>query len=117
MATEWENNEKLHQFVFSLQSLNKQSAEMLRTGDMTILPKMNGVIEVMYALQHGNEDEAFTMVEEEMQMICKNFDGIVAMLQSNEGDRPDAATTLAVKKFLHNIFDATVRIVYIYGLA
>jgi hypothetical protein len=39
------------------------------------------------------------------------------MINSNEKDKVDAATVGAVIKFVHNIFDATVRIVYAYGLA
>ena len=46
-----------------------------------------------------------------------NFNALVAMLKSNEKDTPDAATSVAVKKFVRNIFDATVRIVHMYGLA
>ena len=46
-----------------------------------------------------------------------NFNATVAMVNSNENGKTDAATATAVKKFVHNIFDATVRIVYAYGLA
>jgi len=117
MATELEGNLPLQRFIQLLADLNRQSAEMIKTGNMRILPDMNKTIEEMYSIQHGGEEDAYTAIEEEMQMICKNFDAIAAMLQSNETSRPDKATSTAVKKFLHNIFDATVRIIYAYGLA
>jgi len=39
------------------------------------------------------------------------------MVNSNEKTTADKITSTAVKKFLHNIFDANVRIVVAYGLA
>ncbi len=117
MATEWEGNETLHRFVQLLQELNHRSADMIRSGDMGILPKMQDTVQEMYSIQHAGTEDAYTGIEEDMQAICKNFDAIVTMLKSCESDRPDRITSNAVKKFLHNIFDATVRIVYAYGLA
>jgi hypothetical protein len=52
-----------------------------------------------------------------MQVIYGNFNAIIAMMDTNESVFIDNATNVAVKKFLRNIFDATVRIVYAYGLA
>lgn len=117
MATELEGNLPLQRFIQVLAYLNHQSAHMIQSGDVALLPSINEAIEEMYAIQHGNTDEAFTAIEEEMQIICKNFNAITMMLKSNESEEPDEATSNAVRKFLHNIFDATVRIVYAYGLA
>ncbi len=117
MATELEGNLPLQRFIQLLSNLNHQSAHMIRSGDMRLLPDINRTIEEMYSIQHGKTEDAYTAIEEEMQIICKNFNAITLMLQSNGGDRPDEATSNAVRKFLNNIFDATVRIVYAYGLA
>lgn len=117
MATELEGNLPLQRFIQLLADLNHQSAEMIKTGNMKILPDMNKTIEEMYAIQSVGTEDAYTAIDEDMQIICKNFDAIATMLQSNETERPDGATSTAVKKFLHNIFDATVRIIYAYGLA
>ncbi len=117
MATELEGNVRLQRFIELLASLNRQSAEMIKTGNMQILPEMNETVEEMYAIQRAGTEDAYTAIDEDMQSICKNFDGIAVMLQSCEKDRPDKTTSQAVKKFLHNIFDATVRIIYAYGLA
>ncbi len=117
MATELERNEKLQRFIELLAALNHQAVEMIKTGNTELLSQMNDTIEEMYSIQHGQTEEVYTAIEEDMQCICKNFNAIVTMLQSNEGGRLDAATSTAVKKFLHNIFDADVRIVYAYGLA
>ena len=117
MATELEGNVQLQRFIQLLADLNHQSADMIKTGDMTILPKMNKTIEEMYAIQHDGTEDAYTAIEEDAQIIYKNFNAMVTMIHSNEQEKVDVATNEAVKKFLHNIFDANVRIVIAYGLA
>ena len=117
MATELEGNIKLQRFIELLSMLNKQCVEMLTTGNLKILPKMNDVVEEMYALQHNGTEEAYTAIEEDAQTIYKNFDAAAQMLKSNENGRIDNATNGAVKMFLKNIFQATVNIVHAYGLA
>ncbi len=117
MATELENNPKLQRFIQLLADLNHETVEMIKKGDTALLPKMNETVEEMYAIQHGQEEEVYTAIEEDMQIIYKNFNAIVAMVNSNEGGKMDGATSVAVKKFLHNVFDANVRIIYAYGLA
>ena len=117
MATELVGNEKLQRFIRLLADLNHQSADMLRTGNTRHLTAMNETVEEMYSIQQSGEEDAYTAIEEEMQAVCKNFNALVVMLKSNEKDTPDTATSVAVKKFVRNIFDATVRIVHMYGLA
>lgn len=117
MATELEGNLPLQRFIQLLAELNHSSAEMIKTGNMEILTKMNSTVEEMRAIQSKGTDDAFTAIEEDMQAICMNFNATVAMVNSNENGKMDTATATAVKKFVHNIFDATVRIVYAYGLA
>ena len=117
MATELEGNEKLQQFIQLLCDLNHQSADFLKTGDVQLLYEMNDTVEAMYAIQHEGKEDAYTAIEEEAQCIYQNFNAIIMMLQSNEKDELDEATSQAVRKFAHNIFEANVRIVYAYGLA
>ena len=117
MATELEGNLPLQRFIQLLADLNHQCVDALKTGNSAILNKMNDTIAEMYEIQHAGKEDAFTAIEEDMQAICKNFNAMVAMMKSNEKDVPDAATGVAVKKFLKNIFDADVRIVIAYGLA
>ncbi len=117
MATELEGNVQLQRFIALLADLNHLSAEIIQTGRAEILEKMNPVVEEMYAIQHVGTEDAYTAIEEDMQLICKNFNAVVTMVNSNESGRADKVTSSAVKKFLHNIFDATVRIVYAYDLA
>ena len=71
----------------------------------------------MYEIQHNGTEDAYTAIEEDMQIIYQNFNAIIAMMDTNESVFIDSATNVAVKKFLHNIFEATVSIVYAYGLA
>ena len=117
MATELEGNLPLQRFIQLLAELNNQSAAVIKSGDVSVLPAMNSTIEEMRAIQSKGTDDAFTAIDEDMQIICMNFNATVAMINSNENGQTDAATATAVKKFVHNIFDATVRIVYAYGLA
>ena len=117
MATELEGNVQLQRFIALLADLNHMSADILKTGDSAILEKMNPVIEEMYAIQHEGTEDAYTAIEEDAQAIYKNFNAMVTMIRSNEQEKMDNATNEAVKKFLHNIFDANVRIVIAYGLA
>ncbi len=117
MATELEQNVKLQRFIELLAALNHQTVEILQTGDMQILPAMNDTVEEMFSIQHGSEEEVYTAIEEEMQVIYQNFNAIVTMLQSNETDAPDEVTSAVIKKFLRNIFEAHVQIIYAYGLA
>ncbi len=117
MATELEGNEKLQRFIQLLADLNRESVQMIKTGNMEILYEMNDTVEEMYSIQHEGTEDAYTAIEEDAQIIYQNFNAMITMVQSNEKDTLDKATSVALKKFLHNIFDANVRIVLAYGLA
>ena len=117
MATDLEGNVKLQRFIHLLADLNHETVEMIRSGNMELLYAMNETIEEMYAIQHEGTEDAYTAIEEDAQAIYKNFNAMVTMIRSNEQEKMDNATNEAVKKFLHNIFDANVRIVIAYGLA
>ena len=116
MATDLVGNVKLQRFIALLADLNHQSADALKTGKIGFLEEMNKTVEEMYSIQSVGTEDAYTAIEEDMQMIVQNYNAIVAMLQSNESNTPDAATSSAVKKFLYNIFQATVNIFTDYGL-
>ena len=117
MATDLVGNVKLQRFIELLAELNHLSAEAIQTGRLEIFPKLNKVIKEMHDIQQNGEEEAYTAIEEEAQMIYKNFDAAAQMLKSNENGSIDGATNAAVKMFLKNIFQATVNIVHAYGLA
>lgn len=117
MATELEGNETLQRFIQLLADLNREAVEMIKTGNMELLYAMNDTVEEMYAIQSVGTEDAYTAIEEDAQIIYKNFNAMVTMINSNEKEEPDEATSNAVKKFLLNIFDANVRIVLAYGLA
>ena len=117
MATELEGNVQLQRFIQLLADLNHQTVEALKTGDTCILVKMNDTVEEMYAIQSVGEEDAYTAIDEDMQIICKNFNAVITMIKSNESVFMDKATSDSVRLFLRNIFQATVNIVYAYGLA
>ena len=116
MATDLVGNVKLQRFIELLATLNHQSADALKTGEVARLEEMNETVEEMYSIQSVGKEDAYTAIDEEMQTITQNFNAIVVMFKSNEKERLDSATSVAVKKFLRNIFDATVSIVTKYGL-
>ena len=117
MATELEGNVKLQRFIELLAKLNRECVDVLKSGNAKVLFEMNETVEEMHAIQSVGTEDAYTAIEEDMQIIYKNFDAISVMINSTETQKIDQATSTAVKKFLHNIFDATVRIVIAYGLA
>ena len=117
MATELEGNEKLQRFIRLLADLNHETVEMIKTGNMELLYAMNETIEEMYSIQHEGTEDAYTAIEEDAQIIYKNFNAMITMIRSNESDEMDEITVGVVKKFLHNIFDANVNIIVAYGLA
>lgn len=116
MATDLVGNVKLQRFIQLLSDLNHQCVDAIKTGNTAILNDMNKTIEEMYSIQNVGEEDAYTAIEEEMTAIRQNFNAIVAMFQSNETESPDFATSVAVKKFLRNVFDGTVSIITKYGL-
>lgn len=112
-----EGNEQLQKFIQLLCDLNQQTVEILKTGNIEWLFKLNDTIEEMYAIQHGNKESEYVAIEEDSQVIYENFNAIITMINSNEKEELDQTTSEAVRKFLHNIFEANVRIVKLYGLA
>lgn len=116
MATDLVGNETLQRFIGLLARLNRLSADALKTGELKTIGELNGVVVEMHAIQSVGKEDAYTGIEDDAQVIYKNTDAITAMLQSCDG-KLDAVTSGAVKKFLRNVFDATVRIIYAYGLA
>ena len=87
MATELEGNEQLQRFIRLLADLNHETVEMIRTGKMELLYAMNETIEEMYAIQHVGTEDAYTAIEEDMQIIYKNFNAMVTMIRSNEQEK------------------------------
>ena len=116
MATDLEGNEKLQRFIRLLSDLNHLTSQAYTSGKIELLKKMNGVILEMYSIQHEGTEEAYTAIEEDCQIIYKNFNAIVTMLKSSDDAEKDVAAGEAVKQFLRNIFDANIRIVTAYGL-
>ena len=117
MATDLVGNETLQRFIKLLCDLNHEAANFLKSGEVQILFAMNDTIEEMYAIQHAGTEDAYTAIEDDAQIIYKNFNAAVTMLKSNENAVADKTTSEAVKIFVRNIFDANVRIVLAYGLA
>lgn len=117
MATDLVGNQTLQRFIRLLCDLNHEAADFLKSGNADLLFAMNDTIEEIYAIQHAGTEDAYTAIEEDAQIIYKNFNAAVTMMKSNENAVVDKTTSEAVKIFVRNIFDANVRIVLAYGLA
>ena len=116
MATDLVGNEKLQRFIRLLSDLNHEIAEVFSTGRTEVFSRMNETVLEIHSIQQNGTEEAYTAIEEDCQIIYRNFDAIVAMLKSNESLFFDNATNTAVKKFLENMFGALLHILQSYGL-
>ena len=114
---EVEGNERLQRFIQLLCDLNQQTVEMLKTGNTEYLYAMNDTIEEMYTIQHDAKEAEYTEIDDHAQVIYKNFNAIITMINSNENGVLDKETSNAVRVFLRNIFEANVNIIRAYGLA
>ncbi len=116
MATNLEGNETLQKFIKLLSDLNHQTARVFETGRLDVLHQMNKTIQQIHDIQQAGKEDAYTAIEEDAQMIYKNFNAIIGMLRSSEDVTNDLVAMRAVKKFLKNIFDANIQILTAYGL-
>ena len=116
MATDLVGNEKLQRFIRLLSDLNHEIAEVFSTGRTEVFSRMNETVLEIHSIQQNGTEETYTAIEEDCQIIYRNFDAIVAMLNSNESLFFDNATNTAVKKFLENMFGALLHILQSYGL-
>ena len=80
MATDLVGNVKLQEFISLLSDLNHQSVDAIKTGDTRVLEKMNVTVERMYEIQHNGTEDAYTAIEEDMQINYKNFDAISVVI-------------------------------------
>ena len=117
MATELEGNLPLQRFIELLSELNHQCVDAIKTGSTALLEPMQKTVEEMYSIQSVGKEDAYTAIDEDMQIIYKNFNAVITMVKSNENAFLDKTTSEAVRIFVRNIFDANVRIVLAYGLA
>ena len=76
---------------------------------------MNDAIKKMHAVHHGSKDAVLEAVDPECAVIYGNFDMIVKLLRTTDGE-VDAATQKGLNKLLHNIDEAVVNIAAAVGL-
>lgn len=109
-------NKQTVAFIQQLYALNQTVAAIFRSGDMELFTQLNQIVKEMYALQNGSEEIPLQAVEEDCQVIYKNFDMIVSVLRTTEEGVIDAGAQSALNKFLHNIHEASVLIATAFGL-
>ena len=112
-----ENDQALIEFIKQLSALNGEIVGLLDTGNVELFTDMNQTVKELYRLQHGSEDDAFVTIDPDCEVIYRNFDMIIAVLRSTEDGVIDAGAQKAINKFLHNIHEAVVNIVSLFGLA
>lgn len=111
-----EQNEQLVKFVDLLAQINVELADIFRRGDVSVFSDMNKTVKEMYRIQHGSEDDAFRTIDPDCEVIYRNFDMIVSVLRTTENGEIDKGAQTALNKFLHNINEAVVNIVTLFGL-
>ena len=103
-------------FVQALYALNRTMKELFERGDVSLFTEMNAQIKEMYRLQHGSTDPVMQALDVECGIIYNNFDMIIALCRTVEGETLDPAAQKAIDKFLHNIDDAVVNIASLLGV-
>ena len=103
------------EFLVQLVRLNGTMKELFSSGNNELFPEMNDAIKKMHAVQHGSKDAVLEAVDPECAVIYGNFDMIVKLLRTTDGEI-DAATQKGLNKLLHNIDEAVVNIAAAVGL-
>ncbi len=103
------------EFLVQLVRLNGTMKELFSSGNIELFPEMNDAIKKMHAVQHGSKDAVLEALDPECAVIYGNFDMIVKLLRTTDGEI-DAATQKGLNKLLHNIDEAVVNIAAAVGL-
>ena len=103
------------EFLVQLVRLNGTMKELFSSGNIELFPEMNDAIKKMHAVQHGSKDAVLEAVDPECAVIYGNFDMIVKLLRTTDGEI-DAATQKGLNKLLHNLDEAVVNIAAAVGL-
>lgn len=103
------------EFLVQLVRHNGTMKELFSSGNIELFPEMNDAIKKMHAVQHGSKDAVLEAVDPECAVIYGNFDMIVKLLRTTDGEI-DAATQKGLNKLLHNIDEAVVNIAAAVGL-
>ncbi len=110
-----ELSKETEEFLVQLVRLNGTMKELFSSGNIELFPEMNDAIKKMHAVQHGSKDAVLEAVDPECAVIYGNFDMIVKLLRTTDGEI-DAATQKGLNKLLHNIDEAVVNIAAAVGL-
>ena len=110
-----ELSKETEEFLVQLVRLNGTMKELFSSGNIELFPEMNDAIKKMHAVQHGSKDAVLEAVDPECAVIYGNFDMIVKLLRTTDGEI-DAATQKGLNKLLHNIDEAVVNIAAEVGL-
>ena len=107
---------KMERFVELLADLNRETVEMLKTGDLAYLYEMNDTVEEFYSIQNGSKEELLAGIDNQAQEIYKNFNALAEMAgEVGERDWTEEESSLAFE-LLQCIFNANVEIINAYGL-
>ena len=110
-----ELSKETEEFLVQLVRLNGTMKELFSSGNIELFPEMNDAIKKMHAVQHGSKDAVLEAIDPECAVIYGNFDMIVKLLRTTDGEI-DAATQKGLNKLLHNIDEAVVNIAAAVGL-
>ena len=103
------------EFLVQLVRLNGTMKELFASGNVALFSEMNDAIKKMHAVQHGSTDSVLSALDPECAVIYGNFDMIVKLLRTTDGEI-DPAAQKGLNKLLHNIDEAVVNIAAAVGI-
>ncbi|MBQ7323885.1 MAG: hypothetical protein IJW96_04910 [Clostridia bacterium] len=106
----------LERFIELLADINRQTMDMLKTGDLSTLYEMNDTVEEFCRIQKGNKENFYQGIEVEAQIIYTNFDQLVTLTNRVKQGKWTKKQSAVVLDCLENILAADITILKRYGL-
>ena len=106
----------LEHFIELLADINRQTMEMLKSGDLSTLYEMNDTVEEFCRIQKGNKENFYQGIEVEAQIIYTNFDQLVTLANRVKQGKWTKKQSAVVLDCLENILAADITILKRYGL-
>lgn len=100
----------LQSFCEQLVRLNATMKELFDKGDLSLFTEMNRAIKELHRLQAAGKEPAINALNEELEIVYKNFDMIIAVLRTTENGVIDEGAQGAINRLLHNVDGAVVAI-------
>ncbi len=105
-----ENTNDTELFSEQLVRLNAAMKELFDSGKLALFTELNAAIKEMHRIQSSSKEPQLVGINEDAQIVYKNFDMIIAVLRTTENGEIDEGAQNALNRLLHNIDTAVLRI-------